>query len=82
MTMKSAWWWETSPERGVPAALFMAVTKTMIKTRAMDDHSPASIITRVNDEMSADNPSCMFVTLFIAICNIRTGEIPFYQRGS
>jgi len=67
--------------KGVPAALFMAVTKTMIKTRAMDDRSPASIITRVNDEMSADNPSCMFVTLFIAICNIRTGEFRFTNAG-
>ena len=67
--------------KGVPAALFMAVTKTMIKTRAMDDHSPASIITRVNDDMSADNPSCMFVTLFIAICNIRTGEFRFTNAG-
>ena len=67
--------------KGVPAALFMAVTKTMIKTRAMDDRSPASIITRVNDEMSADNPSCMFVTLFIAICNVRTGEFRFTNAG-
>jgi len=67
--------------KGVPAALFMAVTKTMIKTRAMDDRSPASIVTRVNDEMSADNPSCMFVTLFIAICNVRTGECRFTNAG-
>lgn len=67
--------------KGVPAALFMAVTKTMIKARAMDDRSPASIITRVNDEISADNPSCMFVTLFIAICNISTGEFRFTNAG-
>jgi sigma-B regulation protein RsbU (phosphoserine phosphatase) len=67
--------------KGVPAALFMAVTKTMIKTRAMDDRSPASIINRVNDEMSADNPSCMFVTLFIAICNVTTGEFRFTNAG-
>jgi sigma-B regulation protein RsbU (phosphoserine phosphatase) len=67
--------------KGVPAALFMAVTKTMIKTRAMDDPSPASIVTRVNDEMSVDNPSSMFVTLFIAICNTRTGECRFTNAG-
>jgi len=67
--------------KGVPAALFMAVTKTMIKTRAMDDPSPASIITRVNDEMSEDNPSSMFVTLFIFICNVRTGECRFTNAG-
>ncbi|MDH3788296.1 MAG: SpoIIE family protein phosphatase [Xanthomonadales bacterium] len=67
--------------KGVPAALFMAVTKSVIKTRAMDDPSPASIVTRVNDEMSQDNPSSMFVTLFIAICNIRTGECRFTNAG-
>jgi sigma-B regulation protein RsbU (phosphoserine phosphatase) len=67
--------------KGVPAALFMAVTRTMIKTRAMDDPSPASIITRVNDEMSADNPSSMFVTLFIAICNVRTGKCRYTNAG-
>ena len=67
--------------KGVPAALFMAVTKTMIKSRAMDDPSPASIVTRVNDEMSADNPSSMFVTLFIAFCNVRTGACRFTNAG-
>jgi sigma-B regulation protein RsbU (phosphoserine phosphatase) len=67
--------------KGVPAALFMAVTKTMIKARAMDDPSPASIITRVNDEMSEDNPSSMFVTLFIAICNVISGECRYTNAG-
>ena len=67
--------------KGVPAALFMAVTKTMIKTQAVDDPSPASIITRVNDELSADNPQSMFVTLFIAIANVKSGEFRFTNAG-
>ena len=67
--------------KGVPAALFMAVTKTMIKTQAADDSSPASIVTRVNEELSADNPACMFVTLFVAIANVRTGELRFTNAG-
>ena len=67
--------------KGVPAALFMAVTKTMIKSQATDDPSPASIITRVNDDLSADNPASMFVTLFIAIVNTRTGEFRFTNAG-
>ncbi len=67
--------------KGVPAALFMAVTKTMIKTRAADDHSPASIITHVNDELSADNPSCMFVTVFVGLLNIKTGEFLYTNAG-
>jgi sigma-B regulation protein RsbU (phosphoserine phosphatase) len=67
--------------KGVPAALFMAVTKTMIKTQAADDSSPASIVTRVNEELSSDNPACMFVTLFVAIVNVRSGELRFTNAG-
>lgn len=67
--------------KGVPAALFMAVTKTMIKTRAADDLSPASIITHVNDELSADNPSCMFVTVFIGLLNIKSGDFLYTNAG-
>jgi sigma-B regulation protein RsbU (phosphoserine phosphatase) len=67
--------------KGVPAALFMAVTKTMIKSQAADDPSPASIITRVNDDLSADNPASMFVTLFIAIVNTRSGDFRFTNAG-
>ena len=67
--------------KGVPAALFMAVTKTMIKSTAADDHSPASIITRVNDEISQDNPSCMFITLFLGILDTETGELQYTNAG-
>ena len=59
----------------------MAVTKTMIKSQATDDPSPASIVTRVNDDLSADNPASMFVTLFIAIVNTRSGEFRFTNAG-
>lgn len=58
---------------GVPAALFMAMTKIMVKTLAASDPSPASIVTHVNDALSADNDSCMFVTLYLSILNLRDG---------
>ena len=67
--------------KGVPAALFMAVTKTIIKSHAADDPSPASIITRANDDLSADNPASMFVTVFLAIVNTRTGECRYTNAG-
>ena len=67
--------------KGVPAALFMAVTKTLIKSRATDDPSTASILTHVNDELSRDNPNKMFVTLFIGILNIRSGEFDYTNAG-
>ena len=67
--------------KGVPGALFMAVTRTMIKSSALGDRSPASIVTRVNEELSADNPQCMFVTLFLGIVNVKTGKFRFTNAG-
>jgi sigma-B regulation protein RsbU (phosphoserine phosphatase) len=67
--------------KGVPSALFMAVTKTLIKSRAVNDYSPASILTQVNDEISQDNKSCMFVTIFLGIININTGVLVYTNAG-
>ncbi|MEK9141514.1 MAG: anti-sigma factor antagonist [Nitrospirota bacterium] len=66
---------------GVPAALFMAMTKIMVKTRATSDPSPASIVTHVNDALSADNDSCMFVTLYLGILNLRDGTLLTTNAG-
>jgi PAS domain S-box-containing protein len=67
--------------KGVPSALFMAVTKTLIKSRASNDLSSASILTHVNDELSRENESCMFVTVFLAISNIKSGEMVYTNAG-
>jgi sigma-B regulation protein RsbU (phosphoserine phosphatase) len=67
--------------KGVPAALFMAVTKTLIKSRATDDLSTASILTHVNDELCRDNKAFMFVTIFIGILDIRTGNLIYTNAG-
>ncbi len=66
---------------GVPAALFMAMTKIMVKTRAASDPSPASIVTHVNDALSAENESCMFVTLYLGILNLRNGTLLTTNAG-
>ncbi len=67
--------------KGVAAALFMAMTKTLIKSRAADDRSPASILTHLNNELNANNKKSMFVTLFVGIMNIRTGEFVYTNAG-
>ena len=67
--------------KGVPSALFMAVTKTLIKSRAADDNSTASILTHVNEELSRDNKAYMFVTVFIGILNTLTGEMQYTNAG-
>jgi sigma-B regulation protein RsbU (phosphoserine phosphatase) len=67
--------------KGVPAALFMAVTKTLIKSRAIDDFSTASILTHVNAELSADTTNSMFVTVFLGILDFRSGEFVYTNAG-
>jgi sigma-B regulation protein RsbU (phosphoserine phosphatase) len=67
--------------KGVPAALFMAVTKTLIKSRAANDLSPASILSHVNTELAQRNESCMFVTVFLAILDLRRGELSYSNAG-
>ena len=67
--------------KGVPSALFMAVSKTLIKSRANEDDSPASIVTFVNDELSRDNKTSMFVTLFLCIIDLSTGELKYTNAG-
>ena len=67
--------------KGVPSALFMAVCKTLIKSRANEDDSPASIATFVNDELSRDNKTSMFVTLFLCIVDLSTGELKYTNAG-
>lgn len=66
---------------GVPAALFMAMTKITVKTRAAADPSPASIVTHLNDALSAENDSCMFVTLYLGILNLRDGTLLTTNAG-
>ncbi|MFH1123203.1 MAG: SpoIIE family protein phosphatase [Pseudomonadota bacterium] len=67
--------------KGVPAALFMAIVMTLIKTKASESATADTILTRVNQALSSNNPSSMFVTLFLGILNIRTGEIEYSNGG-
>ena len=67
--------------KGAPGALMMAVSKTLIKSRAADDNEPASILTHVNDELSQDNVSSMFVTVFLGILDVKTGEFVYTNAG-
>lgn len=67
--------------KGVPAALFMAITKTLIKTKATKGLTADKVLSRVNEDLSMDNPSLMFVTLFLGILNVRTGELEYCNGG-
>ncbi len=68
-------------DKGVPAALFMVITRTLIKTTAEQEPSPARIMSRINTILEADNPRAMFVTLIIGVLNIRTGLLTYSSGG-
>ena len=60
--------------KGVPAALFMVIAKTMIKNRAMLGGSLSVILRDVNGQLCANNTSDFFVTVWMAIVDIETGN--------
>ena len=67
--------------KGIPAALFMAVTRTFIKAIAAPDIAPGELLTKVNEEICIGNDSNMFVTIFCGILNTITGEIVYTNAG-
>jgi len=69
-------------DKGVPAALFMAVTKTLFETHALEgDTSITEIMCRVNQELSRGNPWQMFVTAFAGMLDLKTGKIVYSDAG-
>ena len=60
-------------DKGVPAALFMMTTKTLVKARACRGGTPGEILRDVNDQLCEGNQSGMFVTVYLAIIDLETG---------
>ena len=60
--------------KGVPAALFMAKAMTAIKTRTLMGGNPADILSDVNDQMCEGNEAELFVTVWLAIIDLKTGK--------
>lgn len=67
--------------KGVPAALFMAVTRSFLRSTFRSDSDPASVLNHVNRELVDGNDSCMFVTLFCAVLNLGTGQLQYANAG-
>ena len=60
--------------KGVPAALFMMISKALIKNRAMLGGTPAQILEDVNNQLMEGRNADMFVTVWLAIVDTKTGE--------
>ena len=68
-------------DKGVPAALFMAVTKTLLGASAVTGDSPAAIVDRVNRRTVLANEQCMFITAFCGILDPGTGRVVYTNAG-
>ena len=62
-------------DKGVPAALFMVTAKTLIKAIADNPafHDPARLVSELNRILNWDNPRSMFITLIVAVIDLKTG---------
>ncbi len=61
-------------DKGVPAALFMMASKTLIRNELMAGCDPATALERVNLQLCERNPSKMFVTVWLAVLELSTGK--------
>jgi len=68
-------------DKGMPAALFMALTRSIVRASMGHAPSPADGIAQANQLICADSTSGMFVTLFYAVLNPTTGEITYVNAG-
>ncbi|MEO1102119.1 MAG: SpoIIE family protein phosphatase [Pseudomonadota bacterium] len=67
--------------KGVPAALFMAITRTLIKATILSERSAGETVSEVNNFLAADNDQMMFVTLFLGVLSLPDGKLTFVNAG-
>src|SRR5260370_6395705 len=67
--------------KGVPAALFMAVSRTLLRATAQHHVSPGECLSYVNGSLVEQSIASMFVTLFYGVLDTRTGEVQFASGG-
>ncbi|MDH6359102.1 SpoIIE family protein phosphatase [Parabacteroides sp. PF5-9] len=67
--------------KGVPAAIFMAISRTVIRAIAQTENSAAQCMKRANEILCKENVNDMFVTVFYGILNIHTGIVTYCNAG-
>jgi sigma-B regulation protein RsbU (phosphoserine phosphatase) len=67
--------------KGIPAALFMAITVTILRTLARHLSDPAEILRRLNDELAERNPRGMFVTIQCLVFDLEHGSVSYAGAG-
>lgn len=67
--------------KGIPAALLMALSKTLLRSEAMKGLAPANVLRQVNLALCEGNQECMFVTVFCLVLDPQTGLVEFCSAG-
>ncbi|HAG12475.1 MAG TPA: hypothetical protein DCG49_01265 [Ruminococcus sp.] len=67
--------------KGIPAALFMMISKTILQSCAMLGSTPAEILTKTNEALCSNNQVEMFVTVWVGILEIPTGKLTCANAG-
>ena len=67
--------------KGVPAALFMMISKILVQNYAMTGRTPAQVLQSVNDQICANNREEMFVTVWLGILDTETGRVTAANAG-
>lgn len=67
--------------KGVPAALFMMISKTLLKSATQSGLSPKAVLEKVNNQLCENNDAEMFVTVWLGILEISTGKMKCANAG-
>lgn len=67
--------------KGVPAALFMVIAKTIIRNQAQTNAAPAEVFTKANEQLCENNGEGLFVTAFMGFLDLDTGRFVYVNAG-
>ncbi len=67
--------------KGIPAAMFMMTSKTLIKSLATEGNDIATVITAANSKLCENNEANMFITAFIGCLDLKTGKLEYVSAG-
>lgn len=67
--------------KGVPASLFMAIARSLFRMLSQQTVSPSEIMTQMNQSISDNNESSMFITLIIGVLDLKTGKLRLCNAG-
>ena len=67
--------------KGVPAAFFMAIVRTLLRSIALLKLTPSECLFRINNQIASENEQGMFVTIFYGIVDLRSGELIYANGG-